>query len=194
MRFDDVILYLDRVGVADVLLPFILVFTVVYAVLFKSKVLGREEGFNRFNIILALVMALAVIFPHVTGVGPDIVPIINTALPNIAAVAIALIMFMFLMGIWGVNWSIKTIGSFVVVLTMGVVLYIFGAAAGWGWKIPDWLYFLRNGETQALIITLLVFGLIIGYITKDPANDDPNKKLMKRFDQRFNLFGEGKEK
>jgi len=35
--------FLSRLGVFDVILPFLLVFTIVYAILEKTKVLGTEK-------------------------------------------------------------------------------------------------------------------------------------------------------
>jgi amino acid transporter len=81
---------LENLGVVDVILPFILVFVIVFAVLQKTKILGEnKEGkpMKNFNSVIALVMGLAVVIPHVMGSYPDpnmdIVNIINIALPNI---------------------------------------------------------------------------------------------------------------
>ena len=49
-------------GLMDVILPFLLIFAVVYAIADKVKLLGENKN---THIILALVMALAVIMPHV---------------------------------------------------------------------------------------------------------------------------------
>ena len=41
--FDEAIMQLQQMGVLDVLLPFLLVFTIVFAVLQKTKILGTEK-------------------------------------------------------------------------------------------------------------------------------------------------------
>ena len=41
--FANAIQFLDRLGVYDVLLPFILVFAIVFAILERTKVLGTEK-------------------------------------------------------------------------------------------------------------------------------------------------------
>ena len=69
-------------GLMDVILPFLLIFAVVYAALTKVKIFGEQK--DRIHIIIALVIALAVVVPHVTYMYPpesDVVNIINTALP-----------------------------------------------------------------------------------------------------------------
>jgi len=46
----------------------ILIFTIIYAALYKSKILGEDR--KNFNVIIALVVALSVIIPHVLGTYP----------------------------------------------------------------------------------------------------------------------------
>ena len=41
-NFREAILFLDKLGVYDVVLPFLLVFTTLYAILEKSKIFGTE--------------------------------------------------------------------------------------------------------------------------------------------------------
>ena len=65
MALQDFIMLLDAWGVTDVLIPFILVFTIVFAVLQKTKILG--DGKKNYNVMIALVMALAVVIPHIFG-------------------------------------------------------------------------------------------------------------------------------
>ena len=72
---------LQELGLFDVILPFMLIFALVYAVLTKVNIFG--PGTKNYNIVIALVMGLAVVFPHVLGYYPenqDIVVIINHAL------------------------------------------------------------------------------------------------------------------
>jgi hypothetical protein len=185
---DSVILTMDRLGVADIVLPFILIFTVVYAVLKKVPILGESN--DKFNVIFALVMALAAIFPHVTGRGPDVVSVINRALPNVGVVAIAIIMLLFLLGVWGGRWSFagKPVAIWMIIISIGIVVYIFGAAAGWGWRIPPALQFLNNSDTQALIITLLVFGIIVAWITGEPGKQ--KESINERLGKFFGTLGE----
>ena len=41
--FREVIEFFDSIGLFDVVLPFLLVFTIVFAILEKTKVLGTED-------------------------------------------------------------------------------------------------------------------------------------------------------
>ncbi len=167
MNFVDFVVYLERIGVADVLFPFILVFVLIFAILQKTKILGNAA--KKYNVVVAIVLGATVVLPHIIGNGPDIVPVINKALPNISVVIVAIIMFLILLGAFGVQFNIvgKKMGGLIVILGIALVVYVFGAAAGWGWRIPDWLWFLRDPETVTFLIIIIVFGLIIMYITKE---------------------------
>ncbi|MBI2652090.1 hypothetical protein HYX00_01375, partial [Candidatus Woesearchaeota archaeon] len=56
---------LDRWRVADVLLPFLLIFVIVFAILQKTKILGDSK--KNLNVVVAIVVGLLVVIPHVTG-------------------------------------------------------------------------------------------------------------------------------
>ena len=83
-EFPEFFVRLEEMGMLDSVLPFILIFTIVFAVLQKTKIIG--EGKRQFNTIVALVLSLMVVIPHVTGrypPGQDIILIINQALPQV---------------------------------------------------------------------------------------------------------------
>jgi len=59
----DFIYYLQGVGVYDYVLPFLLVFTIIFAILEKTKLFGTEQdgrAKTNINTILALVIGLIV--------------------------------------------------------------------------------------------------------------------------------------
>jgi len=179
--FQDGMMSLNNAGILDVILPFILVFVIVFAVLQKTKVLGEDEtGRPRknFNSVIALVMGLAVVIPHVIGSYPspdsDIVNIINQALPNVSVVMVAVVMLLLIIGVFGggVNIAGSSLAGWAVLFAIVATVYIFGAAANW-FILPNWLWFVADTETQSLIIVILVFALIIWFITKE---DKPKEK------------------
>jgi len=168
VNFQDVFMMLDNLGVTDVLLPFILVFTLVFAILQKAKLFGEEK--KNINVIVALVMGLGVVIPHVTNSyppGTDVVDIINSALPQVSVVLIAIIMAMILIGVfWQGTWGTGLI-SLMIILSFAIIVYIFGEAAHW-WEISGFFGFLRDPELQAMIVVILIFGIIIAFITSEP--------------------------
>jgi hypothetical protein len=141
----------------QVILPFILVFTLVYAILEKSKILG--EGKHQINSIIALVIGLILIgVPLARGVITDIVPII-------AVLAVIILVFMLIFGFVGgtgkegnLNKGLKiTIG-----IITGIVLII---AVLWstGWletivsaaKQPE-----SQGIWQSVIFIIIIIAVM----------------------------------
>jgi len=173
MNFEGFIFQLESWGVVDVLLPFLLVFTITFAIFQKSHILGKNK--KNFNVMVALVFGLGVIFPHVLGTYPgsaDPVNIINQALPNVSLVIIAILAVLLLIGLLGgeVKWIGSSLSGWIAIFCFLVVLFIFGNAAGWfSMGYPRWLSWLDNPDTQALVVILLVFGILIWYITKDDS-------------------------
>ncbi len=165
----DFVRILQEFGVVDVILPFVLVFTVVYAVLLKSKIFGDEA--QKFNIIISLVMGLLFVVPHVTGhydsIGFDPVKVVNQALPSISVLLIAFMLVLILVGLFGVQTG-GGIATIAVIISLVAVTAIFSNAVGlWGTGgLPWWLSFLDDPDIQALIVIILVFGLIVWFITK----------------------------
>jgi hypothetical protein len=177
---------LEAWGFTDVLLPFILIFTIVFATLQKTKILG--EGKKQYNVVVSLVMAAAAIFPHITGsyielIGFDPVVVINQSLPQVSIILVAIIMMLLIIGVFGneVDFAGTSLSGWIVILAFIAVLLIFGSAVGW-FYLPDWLYFLQDPEIQSLVIMILVFGIIIWFITKE---DKPDQKgfLGKLFEE-----------
>jgi len=168
-EFPDFLIRLEEMGLLDSLLPFILIFTIIFAVLQKTKIIG--EGRRQFNTIVALVISLMVVIPHVTGrypPGQDVVLMINTAIPQVSILVVAVLAALLLIGVFapGVMFGGTSFGAFLALLSIGAITYIFGNAAGW-WKTVGVLKFMNDPDTQAVLVIILVFGVIIWFITKD---------------------------
>ena len=185
---------LDNWGVTDVLLPFILVFTLFFAILQKTKILGEEK--KNFNAIIAMVMGFTVVIPHISGNYPlnyDPVDIINGFLPGISLLVLAVIMLFILIGLWGgeATWVGGSPSAIVAVLCAIAVLWIFGASAGW-WQGWDWFVNIFGEDVVSLLIIILVFGIIIWFITKEDKTQETN--AFKNFlHDTSKIFGGGKK-
>jgi hypothetical protein len=175
--FQEFILTLEGLGLLDVLLPFLLIFTITYAVLQKSKILGEDS--HRFNVIVSFVMAMAAIIPHVIGVGPDIVVVINRALPNISLLMIASMMVLLMIGVFGkdVNIAGTNLEGFVVLFAIIAVVYTFLVSAGVLAQPPAWLSWIVDPQTRSMLIAVLVFGIIVWFITKEEKPLDKRKPV-----------------
>jgi len=180
MVFENFVYVLTSWGVVEFLLPFLLVFVIVYAVLQKTHILGEDK--KRLNVVLALIMGLAVVIPHFTGWYSrwDPVIVINQALPQVSIILVAIIMLLLIIGVFGNELDIAgtPLAFWVVILAVIAVVVIFGSAVGW-FTLPLWLWFLHDPELQALIIMILVFGIVIWFITKEEKKGEEVRGLGK---------------
>ena len=167
--------YFQTYGLMDFLLPFLLVFTVIFAVMQKTKVLGEKKN---FNVIVSLVVALMFVVPHIVGsypLGYDPVQVMNESLPSIALVAVAAIMLLILMGVFGANFS-KSAAPVIAIAAIAFVGYIFGSALS-VWSGPSDVFYWWTSEVTELLIIILVFGLIVYFIVKEPGKSTAGKEL-----------------
>ena len=176
--FTKLAVYFQSYGVMDFLLPFLLVFTILFAVLQKTKILGGQENKKNFNVIVALVLALMFVVPHIIGsypLGYDPVQVMNESLPSISLVAVAAMMLLLLMGIFGTDFS-KSAAPFIAILSILFVAYIFGSSLNL-WRGPSDLFSWWTTDTTELMIIILVFGLIVFFIVREP-NSNAGKNVM----------------
>lgn len=160
---------LEDWGLIDVLLPFLLIFTLVFAVLQKTRILGEEK--RNLNTILALVISLIVVVPHVTGnfpAGYDPVKIINAALPSVSIIVVAVIMLLIMIGLFAHDrvYLGLTMPGWIAFFSILTIIIIFGSAAGW-WAsgFNSWLDNTFGSDALAIVIMIVVFGIIIAFIT-----------------------------
>ena len=117
----------------EMLLPFLLVFVVVFAILQKSKILG--DGKAQVDAIVGLVIGLILI--GVPGPRDIIVGIMPWMAVGVAVILVFMILYGFVAGDLsklGENSSVR-IGMMILagVFTVGVVLFV----TGWGTRIWD---------------------------------------------------------
>lgn len=160
----------EEMGLTDAMLPFLLIFTIIFAILQKSNILGDKK--KNLNVVVSLVIALITVIPHITGAYQrmgliDVVDVMNRALPNVSIILVAIVSILLLIGLLGgeAKWMGGSISGWIALLSIILIAIIFGHAAGW-WFFVDWAW-LNDSETVAVVIILLVFGVLIWFITKD---------------------------
>jgi len=159
---------LEYLGLMDALLPFLLIFTIVFAVLQKTDILGK--GKKNFNVVISLIVALSVVIPHVLGTYPagfDVVDIINLMLPQISLILVAIMLLMLLIGIFA---GASTIPSWIALICFLLVLFIFIGSTEWLYGL-GWLYDIFGTETISLVLIILVFGIIVWFITSESKGE-----------------------
>ncbi len=192
-QFEGFIRALERWGVQEMLV-FLLIFVIIYAVLQKTRILG--EGKKNLNVIVALVVGALVIIPHITGRFPanaDPVVIIMDSLPQVSLVIVAIIFLLILIGVFGQEQVFLglTMPGWITVISLIIIPLVFGGAAGW-WSngVGQTLEDFFGTEGVAIFIMLVVFGLIIAWVTSDSKEKD--MPITNRLGIDFNkLFGKG---
>jgi hypothetical protein len=145
-------------GLRDVLLPFLLIFVIFFALIAKSKVFGEDK--RRLNLIFALVIALMVVIPHVTDIYPpnmDPVEIMNEAIPNLSIVIVAAIGALILIGALGGQVTTRPAYLTGGVIVVAAVIYTITV-------IPD---------LSPLLLGIALIMLVITAFT-NPAKDKVN--------------------
>ena len=184
--FSNIGAYFQAYGVMDFLLPFVLVFTITYAVLLKTRILGDKKN---FNVVVALVLGLLFVVPHITGsypLGYDPVDIMNQTLPSISLVAIGAIMVLLLLGVFGKRFS-QTFSPVIAAVALGFVIYIFGASFNL-WQGPYDVFYWWTTEVTELLIIILIFALVVWFITKEPSTGSVGGGLKKGWEWLSNII------
>ena len=162
----DFIANLDNIGFYDGALPFLLVFTITFAILQKIKLFG-DKGKN-FNAVIALVMAFLTV--RTTA----IVEVMNLFLPQISLISIIIVVTLLLLGILlnKENTSFTgTLGGIGILLTIGAVVFAFLSSSGaLGFEVPSWLNV--SSSDWNFYFGLLIFFLFFMYITSDTENKE----------------------
>ncbi|HLD12324.1 MAG TPA: hypothetical protein VJB87_01890 [Candidatus Nanoarchaeia archaeon] len=156
--------FLKNFGLFDVILPFLLVFTITFAILEKTKVLGHDKNKEPKKNLDAMV-AFAIAFFVVAA--SNIVQAIQASLPAISMVLLIIVVFMLLMGsimgqqegsfsLWvdDHKWAAWTVIVFILIAVVSIFLSAFGQLGNvWG--------FLTTYINENIIATLALIVLVI---------------------------------
>jgi len=142
--------------VIELLLPFLLVFTVIFAILQKTEVLGK--GKRQIDAIVSLVIGLIVVaFGYAVG-------IIVQLMPVLAVTAVVILVFMILFGMvykegeFSLNKYIK--GGIGILVGIIVVVSVLVLTGGWDYLIDFYNNLLNLLLTEILLsynLRLLIY-------------------------------------
>ena len=161
--------FLGKLGVYDVILPFLLVFTIMYAILEKTRIFGTEKVGNQeitrknLNGMTAFVTAFFVV------ASTQLVGIINKVLSQTVLLLLLSICFLLLVGSFHTGkeefalkdpW--KTI--FMVIMFVGIVLIFLNAL---GWLDYLWTAITQNFSSVAVssVVMVIVIVVFMLYVT-----------------------------
>ena len=177
--FRGIIDFFDKIGIYDVVLPFILVFTIVYAILEKTKVLGMEEiegtKYTRKN--LNAMTAFVVSFLVVAS--SKLVAIVTDVSSQVVVLLLAAVFFLMLVGtFYKEEESVALEGRwrvlFMSIMFIGLLIIFLQAIptkSGQPWLEWFWTYITRHWSSTGVASVILMIGIVlfIWWITQSPG-------------------------
>lgn len=152
---------LETMGVFSYVLPFLMIFAIIYAIMTKAKFLGDNMAVNFIISIAVALMALQ--FQFVSYFFSDI-------FPRLGVVLSLLLVFMILLGLFvpwgsetGAKWTKWGFGIFAGIAGVVILVQSFSGTFGWNGDIfggSSWWWIQQYSST--IIVVLLVLGVIIG--------------------------------
>ena len=152
-------------GFFDIILPFLLIFTLTYAVLQKTRILGQKS--KNLNIIVALVLGL--LFLQNTF----LLASLQNFLPNVSFFIVGILMFLLIVGvIMGDSFTggFNSVG-WATGIALAALLWALFSEPGFEYtNFQDFLYGFFG--TEALPIILFVIVVIAVIVIANMSGDD----------------------
>ncbi len=194
--FQNTFQQLQSWGFFDVVIPFALIFAILYTVInavpFLKDVAEAKDGKvkvkesrKNIRVTIALAISLMTVVPHVIGVYPggvDVVQVINQFLPETTLVVLTLFVLLMLFGLTGSpkygEEDTNAFRTFAPWVALGVIaLLLYRAISPQAFPFLDQFRLFNDPSFQALIIAVMVFGLVIWLVVggqpKPPAAGTP---------------------
>ncbi len=180
--------FFGELGIYDVVLPFLLVFTIVYAILEKTRVFGVDEingkkfSKKNLNAMAAFCMAFFVI------ASSQLVEVITEVSSNMVILLLVGLFFTILVGAlykdkddgfeledsWKITLSIV---SFVGILLIFLNAIKDSNGRSWWQLFIDWMASNWNAEVLGSILLVLIAVGLIMFVTRTPTEKKEKKKV-----------------
>ncbi len=179
--FANAISFLETIGLYDVVLPFVLSFVIMYAILEKTKVLGTfkvdktEYTKQNLNSIVAFCAAFFVV------ASSNLVSIINEAIGKIVILVMLSIFYLLLIGTFyskGEEVFLKEgpwRTGFMIAMLGGILLiFAYSVPTGNGSNWLEWAYeqvtFNATSPVVSSIILVILIIVIMFFVVSEPKN------------------------
>lgn len=173
--FGGVFMELEAMGLFEIMLPFLLVFTVSFAVINRTKIFGDRKG---VDVVVALVLAFLAVRNEF------FVNLMKSFLPNVAMFMIVILMFLMMFGIFAgekKDWTriplfLGALVSFVFIL----FALLFDYTSGY-FEFPYWLrdlFYGMDDTTKGIILFLGVLVIVIWIATREKGTGGGVKDFL----------------
>jgi len=184
--FRETIIFFEKLGVYDVILPFLLVFTIVFAIFEKTKVFGTEkiEGkeYTRKNLnaMVSFVIAFLVI------ASSKLVEIITDVSSQMVVLLLLSVFFLLLVGSFykegeGVFLEKGWKNLFMIIMFIGIVaIFLEAIKTKEGKPWLEWIFeYVRDNFSSTMVASITLLMIIVGfmwYILKEPTKPVEKKE------------------
>jgi len=150
--FEVLVSNLSQLGFFGFLLPFILAFTVVFALLLESKVLGDDKK-------IIGVLSLVVAFFVVGFGGPALATFLTTLFGVMIVIVSAILVIVLILAMTGSDISklVENKAAVAIIIIAAIVLAIL-IASHWGLGIR------LGNETVAMILFIVILGIVVALV------------------------------
>jgi len=181
----EVISFFDKIGIYDVVLPFLLVFTIVFAILEKTRVFAMEQIEDKkvtkknLNSMAAFVLSFLVV------ASSQLVEIITEVSSHMVVLLMMSVLFLILVGSFYKEGEISLEGGwqkiFMVIMFIGIVLIFLQAIktdSGDSWLEYAFDYMGENWSSTGVASILLILFVtgIMYWLTKGEETKEVKKE------------------
>ena len=168
--FGDAVRWMQDAGVYEFVLPFLLIFAIFYAILEKTKVLGKNQA--RINAVVAMVAGLLVVAQT------NIVQTINMFLPRVSLAMVVILMGLMMIVLFA-GKDYHGFGDLANGLAMivVVVMLLLALSPEMGWNTARWITYADRQRLFSIGAFLAILALIYFIITsgKEKKPDRSNR-------------------
>jgi len=161
----DLFYSLEGTGILEYVLPFLLVFSITFAILEKVKILGEDK--KNINLIVSIILGLIFVTQF------SLVYTLNQFLPKISLFIIIAVMVLILFGIFGAKVH-EGLGGWGLVIAAAISLFAiyWGLSPSLGFELPYWIEYNFD-----IIIAVVIIIIIISLITGGKSESGDQKRL-----------------
>jgi len=185
--FRAAIEFFDEIGIYDVILPFLLVFTIVFAILEKTKIFGTEDADGKkvtkknLNSMAAFVIAFLVI------ASSKLVETITEVSANVVILLLLSVFFLLLIGSFykegePVFLEGKWKSVFMIIMFVGIVaIFLHGIKTDSGEPWLEWAWDeLTNNWTSTSIASVILVIVVVAFMFYIVKGEESTTKSEKK--------------
>ncbi|MDP1694994.1 MAG: hypothetical protein Q8L34_05640 [Candidatus Woesearchaeota archaeon] len=173
LNLEMTIRQLEAAGFYQVLLPFILIFTIIFAVLQKVRLFGANA--KNINVVIAILIAF---FTIRAGA---VVLLINQFLPKVSAIVLVIMMLLLVLGIFGISGDTWTGWPFFAAVLLSIVAVgwsVFSSIPGLG-NLPTWIRLSSTDKGILLLVGIML--IVVSMFKEDKPAEGWGSMLKKEF-------------